>query len=62
MEHDLFGDRSLTLDELFDDLEASIKLNFELTAEYSTMRDSSYAYIDRLNSSRIVKVIENMKW
>lgn len=62
METELFGDRSLTLDKLLDDFEKTIAMNFKLPYEYKLMREESYAFIDKNNSSRIVQEIRHMKW
>lgn len=62
METDLFGDRSTTLEGLFADFEKAIKDKFVLPEKYSEMRDSSYAFIDKNNTSRTVKVIKDMEW
>ncbi len=62
MENNLFGDRSLTLDDLLDDLEKAIKKKFKLAYEYKLMRDNSFAYIDKKNSARIVQEIRKMRW
>ncbi|MGN0477753.1 MAG: CDP-glycerol glycerophosphotransferase family protein [Ruminococcus sp.] len=62
METELFGDRSLTLDKLLDDLEKSIKMKFKLPYEYKLMREDSYAFIDKNNCSRIVQQIRHLKW
>ncbi|MGN0460404.1 MAG: CDP-glycerol glycerophosphotransferase family protein [Ruminococcus sp.] len=62
METELFGDRSLTLDKLLDDLEKSISMNFKLPYEYKLMREDSFAFIDKNNCSRIVQEIRHLKW
>ena len=62
METELFGDRSLTMDKLLDDLEKSIKMKFKLPYEYKLMREDSYAFIDKNNCSRIVQQIRHLKW
>ena len=62
MEKELFGDRSLTLDKLLDDLEKSIGMDFKLPYEYKLMREDSYAFIDKNNCSRIVQEIRHLKW
>ena len=62
METDLFGDRSTTLEGLFDEFEKAIREKFVLPEKYSQMRESSFAFIDKNNTSRIVNVIKDMKW
>ena len=62
MEKELFGDRSLTLDKLLDDLEKSIGMDFKLPYEYKLMREDSFAFIDKNNCSRIVQEIRHLKW
>jgi CDP-glycerol glycerophosphotransferase (TagB/SpsB family) len=62
MTTELFGDRSITLDGLCDDLERAIKMDFRLPYKYELMREGSFAYIDDNNCSRIVQEIRKMKW
>lgn len=61
MEKDLFGYRSLTMDKLLDDFENAIKNNFKQPKEFDEMRESTFAFTDKNNSSRIVLEIKKMK-
>lgn len=61
MEKDLFGYRSLTMDKLLDDLENACKSNFKQPKKFDEMRESTFAFTDKNNSSRIVSEIKKMK-
>ncbi len=62
MEHDLFGERSLTLEELTGHIREYIRNGFILKEKYAAVRDSSYKYIDSDNSKRICENIKRKGW
>ena len=52
---------ALTMDKLLDDFENAIKNNFKQPKEFDEMRESTFAFTDKNNSSRIVLEIKKMK-
>lgn len=58
MEHDLFGDRTLELEELIDLIEEYIHNGFKLKPKYEEERKKHFKYIDKNNCKRICSVIE----
>lgn len=57
MEHDLFGDRTLDVNELIDMIEENIKNNFVMKEKYAREREKNFKYMDRNNCKRICTVI-----
>ncbi len=58
MEHDLFGDRTLYLDELIDLIEENIQNGFRLKPRFEAERPNHFKYIDQNNCQRICEAIE----
>lgn len=58
MEHDLFGDRTLELDELINLIEEYIHNGFKLKPKYAEEREKHFKYIDNNNCKRICMVIK----
>ena len=48
-------------EKLLDDFENAIKNNFKQPKEFDEMRESTFAFTDKNNSSRIVLEIKKMK-
>lgn len=57
MEHDLFGDRTLDVNELIDMIEENIKNNFVMKEKYAREREKNFKYMDKNNCKRICTVI-----
>lgn len=57
MEHDLFGDRTLDVNELIDLIEENIKNNFVMKEKYAREREKNFKFMDRNNCKRICTVI-----
>ncbi len=53
LREDLFGDRSETLEVLFEQLEDYMKADFELKPQYAKQRKKYFKYFDDQNSARI---------
>lgn len=59
---ELPGERSLTVNDLLEDINRAVSNNFRLPYEYKLKRDMSFTYFDRNNSSRIVQEIRRLKF
>ena len=57
MEHDLFGERTLDVNELIDMIEENIKNNFVMKEKYAKEREKNFKYMDKNNCKRICTVI-----
>ena len=62
MEKDLFGDRTLELEELIAMIEENIQNEFQLKEIYKKDRKKHFSYIDKNNCKRICMLIKNKKW
>ena len=58
MEHDLFGDRTLDLEELITLIEENIQNGFKLKAKYEEECKKHFKYMDKNNCKRICMVIK----
>lgn len=58
MEHDLFGDRTLDLEELISLIEENIKNQFKLKPKYEEECKKHFKYMDQDNCKRICSVIK----
>lgn len=58
MEHDLFGDRTLELDELIELIEENIKGGFKLKPRYEEEFHRHFKYVDKDNCKRICMAIK----
>lgn len=58
MEHDLFGDRTLDLEELISLIEENIKNGFQLKPKYEEECKKNFKYMDKNNCKRICMAIK----
>lgn len=62
MNKELFGERTTSLDELYNIIETNAKEGFKLTGKYEKIRKSYFKYIDHNNSQRICNEIMKRNW
>lgn len=60
MEKELFGDRVMNVEQLFDYIEEYVKRDFVPREQYTKLRPNYYKYVDNDNSKRIVEHIKKM--